>query len=252
MHTILLILSVSIIGGIIGLDRTAAGQFMISQPIVAGPLIGWFLGDVITGLIVGAVLELLWVMDMPIGTFVPADSTIAAVWATAVSIIGSGGAASASVIGFSILFTIAIVPVTMKADAIIRKRNAMLAKQAVLSVGGDAASNLARAHLTGLFAFFLKSFLIYIIFIPLGVAVVGFYLDADVRIHSGMELFLKVIMLLGIASASRKLTIALIDPFMLSGFILAAGLSLLWGAHALIIAIVVAFAGWLGVRYRVW
>ena len=83
-------------GGVIGLDRTAAGQFMVSQPIVAGPLTGLILGDVMAGLLIGALLELIWVMDVPVGTFVPANQTVAAVAATAIAVIGSGGSAPRS------------------------------------------------------------------------------------------------------------------------------------------------------------
>ena len=90
-HMILAIVGIALIGGLIGLDRTAVGQFMISQPIVAAPLTGWMLGDPIAGIIIGVVLELIWVLDMPIGAFVPADATISAVSATAIAALGSTG-----------------------------------------------------------------------------------------------------------------------------------------------------------------
>ena len=57
LHTLGVIASVAFAGGVIGLDRTAAGQFMISQPIVAGPFIGWLLGDTTVGLVIGACLN---------------------------------------------------------------------------------------------------------------------------------------------------------------------------------------------------
>ena len=89
LHAVAIIFGVALVGGILGLDRTAAGQFMISQPIVAGPLTGWILGDMAAGLVIGAILELIWVLDMPVGAFVPADSTIGAVSATALTVLGS-------------------------------------------------------------------------------------------------------------------------------------------------------------------
>ena len=88
-HMVLAILFIAIVGGLIGLDRTAVGQFMVSQPIVAAPFTGWLLGDPAAGLVIGAALELIWVLDVPVGTFVPADSTISAVFATAVAALGS-------------------------------------------------------------------------------------------------------------------------------------------------------------------
>lgn len=244
------VLSVSAIGGLIGLDRTALGQFMISQPIVAGPLIGWILGDAGTGLVIGAVLEMLWVMDMPIGTFVPADSTIAAVWATASAIIGSAGDATPAVAGFSVLLTAGLVPVTMKADALLRKRNARLAAYAAAGEGEDAVRRLVRAQWRGLFAFFLKSFVIYILFIPLGIWMVSWFVGAAKGLHTAMDMFLRLMLLVGLASAARRLTVSPLDPLILTGFVLSALLSQVFGAHSLIIAAVVIAAGWVEVRQR--
>ena len=93
-HTVLAVLGIAIAGGIIGLDRTAAGQFMISQPIVAGPLTGWLLGDPTAGIVIGASMELVWLLDMPIGTFVPADATIGTISAAAAAALGSPAGAS--------------------------------------------------------------------------------------------------------------------------------------------------------------
>src|SRR5512138_278060 len=88
-HTMMLVFLAALIGGVVGLDRTALGQFMVSQPVVAGPLTGWLLGDAPAGLVIGGALELVWVLDMPIGTFVPADATVAAVAATAIAALSS-------------------------------------------------------------------------------------------------------------------------------------------------------------------
>lgn len=65
-----------------GLDRLACGQFMISRPIVAGPLTGLFLGDLHAGLLAGACLELLWMGILPMGATIPPDDTQATVAAT--------------------------------------------------------------------------------------------------------------------------------------------------------------------------
>lgn len=61
------ILRVSILGGVLGLDATAVGQFMASRPLVAGALSGWILGDPVLGAAIGAVLELYLLVSFPIG-----------------------------------------------------------------------------------------------------------------------------------------------------------------------------------------
>ncbi len=172
-HMILMIVGIALAGGLIGLDRTAVGQFMISQPIVAGPLTGWILGDAVAGFVIGAVLELIWVLDMPIGSFVPADATISTVSATAIAALGSPGGSSLPVVGFSILLTTAMVPATMKADDIIRHWNSRLADALVIAPGPDMRRALVRAHLSGLPVFFLKSFVLCLVFLPAGIAAVS-------------------------------------------------------------------------------
>ncbi len=68
--------------GMIGVDRLVFGQFMISQPIVAAPLMGFLLGDFHSGLMVGVVLELFWLRGLPVGGHVPKDATLAAILTT--------------------------------------------------------------------------------------------------------------------------------------------------------------------------
>ncbi len=55
------------LGALLALDGTSVGQFMISRPLVAGVLAGWFLGDPMTGLWVGGLLELFYLPTVPSG-----------------------------------------------------------------------------------------------------------------------------------------------------------------------------------------
>ena len=68
-------LVLAVIASIFCLDITAYGQFMISRPVVCGPVIGYLLGDVKTGLWIGMIVELVWLGVIPMGAAVPQDST---------------------------------------------------------------------------------------------------------------------------------------------------------------------------------
>jgi mannose/fructose/N-acetylgalactosamine-specific phosphotransferase system component IIC len=61
------LLRLGLLGGLLGLDGTAVGQFMISRPLVVGAVMGWAVGDMELGLGIGAVLELYLLVSFPTG-----------------------------------------------------------------------------------------------------------------------------------------------------------------------------------------
>jgi mannose/fructose/N-acetylgalactosamine-specific phosphotransferase system component IIC len=248
LHMVLTIVGIALLGGIIGLDRTAVGQIMISQPIVAAPLIGWALGDATTGLIIGAALELIWLLDIPVGAFVPADSTVAAVFATASAVLGNPGDDRLSLIGFSILLTVLLAPVTMRADTIIRKFNSRLARGFQDPSRENLGVVLSRAHRKGLWVFFLKFFVLFLLCIPLGMIAVRIFGLAPDVFHRAMTFYVKVLPLLGAALVVRKLSVRTVDHFLLGGFVIVAVLVQLIHAPLLVIMLLIAGAT-LGARY---
>src|SRR3979490_981304 len=72
--------------GVISLDFTACGPFMVSQPLVCGPLFGWLMGQTAVGVVLGGIGQLLWVDLSPVGVGIPYDATattiLAVFWAT--------------------------------------------------------------------------------------------------------------------------------------------------------------------------
>ena len=61
------LLRLSVLGGVLGLDGTAVGQFMLSRPLVTGALAGLATGDVAQGVLVGMILELYLIVSVPSG-----------------------------------------------------------------------------------------------------------------------------------------------------------------------------------------
>jgi mannose/fructose/N-acetylgalactosamine-specific phosphotransferase system component IIC len=74
--------------GVISLDITAIGPFMVSQPLVAGPIFGWLMGNVLAGVIIGGIVQLVWMDVTPVGVGIPFDTTavtvLAIYWSTLV------------------------------------------------------------------------------------------------------------------------------------------------------------------------
>ncbi len=72
----------SVIGSVIILDKYAFGEFGISQPIIAGAIIGALFGDLQTGIFIGAMLQLIFLVGLPIGRDIPPDGQAAGVIGT--------------------------------------------------------------------------------------------------------------------------------------------------------------------------
>ena len=61
----------ALVAGVLSLDRNAFGQFQISRPMVAAPILGLVLGCPVEGSIVGLIYELFFLNSLPVGSFIP-------------------------------------------------------------------------------------------------------------------------------------------------------------------------------------
>lgn len=77
------IFRLALVGGLVGLDTTAAFQVMICQPLVGGLLVGWAVGDPWTGAFVGLLFQGLFLAEFPVGGRTFPDGNLAAVQAAA-------------------------------------------------------------------------------------------------------------------------------------------------------------------------
>jgi mannose PTS system EIIC component len=166
------VLIVSIVGGLLCLDRVFI-QVLISRPIVAAPVIGLILGDPYTGLIAGAFIELFWIDRLPIGTYVPPNDTIAAV------LIAAGAIESGRILGYlpqglislAVLIFIPVAIVAQKMELWMIRGNEKPAKEALNdALHGDTRS-ISKNHLrAALMNWFFPAGLI-LITLPIGVGV---------------------------------------------------------------------------------
>lgn len=87
------LLQIALVGGVLALDATSVGQFMVSRPLVAGALTGWLLGDPALGLVVGAILELYLLVSFPTGgARFPEGATATVVAVASAAVVDSPGA----------------------------------------------------------------------------------------------------------------------------------------------------------------
>ena len=79
-----------------GFAHDGVGSTMWNRPIVMAPLVGLVLGDIRTGIMTGATLELIWLGAFPVGASCPPEMVSGAIIGTSF-VINSGGEPSAAV-----------------------------------------------------------------------------------------------------------------------------------------------------------
>ena len=89
-----MIVVLSLLGGALSVDATAALQVMLSQPLVAGSIAGAVVGDPILGLVVGSALQLVWIGVLPVGAVPFPDGAVAGAVGVGVGAILAGSGVS--------------------------------------------------------------------------------------------------------------------------------------------------------------
>ena len=146
------------LGALICLDRVAV-QFMISRPVVCAPLVGLALGDVYTGLVTGALLELLWIDRIPVGTYVPPNDTFVAVLATGGAILAAPASAHTprELVALAILLFAPAGFLGQRMEVLIRRWNDGLVQRALEDAKAGDTAAVTRRHLAALGRYFTVS-----------------------------------------------------------------------------------------------
>jgi len=167
MISLILAGKIALLAGLILLDSTALMQVMISQPLVSCSLIGLAAGEPAVGFNMGIAFQLLFLSDLPIGSYIPKDApTISMSALAAVLIFGdSGGSIGYGVMALAAVLAVAADPLFARTSNLVRRTNNHLT--------GAVSSLLSRGHYrrglfmaqAGLVVFFLKGFLDVFLFV---------------------------------------------------------------------------------------
>ena len=139
-----------LIGGAIYADTDAVGQFMFSQPLVACTLAGWVLGNVGLGLSLGALLQLPFVVETPVGgakvSVISVGAYVAAgVAARVAPADGETGLFMAAALIYAILLSVVAVPLQEG----LRRFNQVLVHQADAAAEYGRLEDIARLNYLG-------------------------------------------------------------------------------------------------------
>ena len=152
----------SMLGGLLGLDGTAVGQFMISRPLVAGWLAGWLAGVPELGATIGAILELYLLVSFPTGGARFPEGSTAAVVAVAVATPFGGPGAVALAVAMGLVWgQVGGWSVTVQ-----RRVNGRLVQR--LLEMGSLSGGLIRLHLVTILIDFLRGAVITSVGIGVG------------------------------------------------------------------------------------
>lgn len=123
-------------GGLVGLDRRGAFQAMISQPLVAVPLLGALLGQLEVGLALGAALQLLWMSSMLFGANTPPNETLASMVAGGMVLLYGKHIATPdiAVMTVGILLAVPLGPLGRAIDVRLERINLALSQRALAAV----------------------------------------------------------------------------------------------------------------------
>ncbi len=135
-----------------GLDRMAISQFMISRPIVAGPLTGLVLGQPFVGLMVGALMELLWLGRLPVGATIPPDDTQIAIGGTFLAVYAQSmwSYPEPVNIALGLLIALPLAKCGQLFDHMARRANDVLGRRAERFLQAGEVNSVLNSHLIGI------------------------------------------------------------------------------------------------------
>jgi mannose/fructose/N-acetylgalactosamine-specific phosphotransferase system component IIC len=167
------LVQLGILGGLLALDRTALLQSMASRPLVGATATGYVLGVPALGLLAGLLLELVWLMDLPVGSVVPPDETLsgilAAVFAAAATDAWSPEARAAA----GVLLAVPAGILGRHVDVAVRRWNGGLLDRCTQALSEGRVPPLARCQWLGGTRFFAAGFLVTVVGAVAGGWVVG-------------------------------------------------------------------------------
>ncbi len=224
--------------GALGVFDYQLGSLYINRPIVLGPLVGLILGDVTQGLIIGANLELFFMGAVSIGAYIPPDSIVGGVLATAFAISTGTGTESA------IALAMPIALISLAVGNFLNVFNSIILRWTDKYAAKGNYSGIVTTHwMIGLLNVARRFLLIFFAY-WFGVENMQGIIEAipDVLID-GMDAAAGLLPALGFAMLMRMILTKQIVPFFFLGFIMAAylGMPVLGVAILGIIVVLVKF-----------
>jgi PTS system mannose-specific IIC component len=161
-------LVLGVIAGLAAVERKGFLQAMLSRPIALAPAVGWALGDVQGGLLVGVPLELLWLGAVNLGAALPVHEALGAAAIAGGTVLAGRavGGVSPEVAVLAVLLCAPLALLGRRADRLVEIWNERLALSAEALLASGQMRAALRRNLYGL----ALPFLIAALLAPAGAA----------------------------------------------------------------------------------
>lgn len=175
-------------------DSRVFGMCMMDRPLVLGPIVGLILGDVKTGIVVGASLELVMMGVVGIGAATPPDTISGGILATVFAI-------SAKLdISAAVALALPIATLGQMTGILVRTINGYFVHKADKAAAEGDFKGVERALWSGAALFFIAYFLLVFAGALLGSSVIGAFVDKiPAKVISGFKVASGMLPALGIA-----------------------------------------------------
>ena len=196
----------------------ALGTSLLSRPIVTGLFVGIVLGDVKTGVIMGATLELAFIGSFSVGASIPPDVVTGGILGTAFAITAGAGTETALVLGLPIA-TLTLILKNIYLGLLIP----IMSQKADQYAEEGAYKGVERMHLLAGFGLSFMLALIVTISFAVGSNTIKGLLDLIPEfIQHGLSVATGIIPALGFAMLARLLINKQVAPYFFLGFVLMA------------------------------
>ncbi|GEK37537.1 PTS mannose/fructose/sorbose/N-acetylgalactosamine transporter subunit IIC [Enterococcus thailandicus] len=200
----------------------ALGTSLLSRPIVTGLFTGLVLGDLKTGIVMGATLELAFIGSFSVGAAIPPDVVTGGVLGTAFAITADAGPETALLLGLPIA-TLTLILKNVYLGLLIPIMNQKADKYAL----EGNYKGIERMHLTAGFGLSLMLGLVVMVSFVVGSKTIGDLLNMIPDfIQHGLSVATGLIPALGFAMLARLLINKEVAPYFFLGFALAAYLEI--------------------------
>jgi mannose/fructose/N-acetylgalactosamine-specific phosphotransferase system component IIC len=142
-----------VLGAVLSLDRTAFFQSMASRPLVGATAAGYLLGEPLLGLGSGLLLELLWLMELPVGGWIPPDESVSGVLAGVFAVAAPEAWGPEARTACGVLLAVPAGLACRWLDRVVRRWNGGLLGQVLRDLEAGRPPPLARAQWTGVLRF---------------------------------------------------------------------------------------------------